>query len=176
MIVDAWMQHPTLRLLGHEMLAPLLRWTGRDAPSIEELPLSATIAAMDAGGVDYGLLSAWHSPDGALIGNDEVAAFVAQHPDRLGGLAAVDLRDPVRAVRELRRCVTDLGFKGLRVVPWLWGWPPNDRRYYPLYAACVELGVPFCTQVGHTGPLRTSETGPPHPLPRRRRAGLPRVC
>src|SRR5262249_59115778 len=41
--------------------------------------------------------------------------------------------------------------------------PPSDRRYYPLYAECVELGVPFCTQVGHTGPLRPSETGRPIP-------------
>jgi predicted TIM-barrel fold metal-dependent hydrolase len=31
---------------------------------------------------------------------------------------------------------------------------PADRdRYYPLFAACVDLGVPFFTQVGHTGPL-----------------------
>ena len=66
-------------------------------------------------------------------------------------------------MRELRRCVTELGFVGLRVVPWLWEPPPTDRRYYPLYAACVELGVPFCTQVGHTGPLRPSETGRPIP-------------
>jgi predicted TIM-barrel fold metal-dependent hydrolase len=69
----------------------------------------------------------------------------------------------VHAVRELRRCVKERGFVGLRVLPWLWGLPPNDRRYYPLYAECVELGVPFCTQVGHTGPLRTSETGRPIP-------------
>ena len=67
------------------------------------------------------------------------------------------------AVRELRRCVRDLGFKGLRVIPWLWGLPPDDRRYYPLYAECVELGVPFCLQVGHTGPLRSSEPGRPIP-------------
>ena len=67
------------------------------------------------------------------------------------------------AVRELRRCVDELGFIGLRVIPWLWEAPPTDRRYYPLYAACVELGVPFCTQVGHTGPLRPSETGRPIP-------------
>ena len=32
---------------------------------------------------------------------DEVAGWVAQAPDRLAGLASVDLRDPVRAVREL---------------------------------------------------------------------------
>jgi uncharacterized protein len=67
------------------------------------------------------------------------------------------------AVRELRRCVTRLGFKGLRVIPWLWEAPPTDRRYYPLYAACVELEVPFFTQVGHAGPLRASEPGRPIP-------------
>ena len=119
---------------------------------------------MDAAGVDVGLLSAWHAPgDGSLISNDEVAAWVSEHPDRFAGLAAVDLDRPMTAVRVLRRCVTELGFVGLRIIPWLWEAPPTDRRYYPLYAACVELGVPFCTQVGHTGPLRPSETGRPIP-------------
>jgi hypothetical protein len=56
-----------------------------------------------------------------------------------------------------------VGFVGLRIVPWLWNLPPNDRRYYPVYVACVELGVPFCTQIGHTGPLCPSEPGPPIP-------------
>ena len=162
MTIDVWMQHPTVRLAQHEMLAPLRRWTGMEALS-EELPIAMTIAAMDAAGVERGLLSAWVAPEGPLISNDEVAGFVAAHPDRLAGVAAVDLRDPVRAVRELRRCVRTLGFKALRVIPWLWGLPPNDRRYYPLYAECVELGVPFCTQVGHTGPLMPSEFGRPIP-------------
>ena len=78
-------------------------------------------------------------------------------------MAAVDLARPMVAVRELRRCVRDLGFRALRVVPWLWNLPPSDRRYYPLYAECVELGVPFCLQVGHTGPLCPSEPGRPIP-------------
>ena len=162
MPIDVWMQHPTQRFLRHEMFESLRRWTGGTLPD-DEIPVETTIAAMDAGGVSFGLISAWHGPEGPLIGNEEVARWVAAHPDRLGGLAAVDLRDPVGAVRELRRCVALLGFKGLRVIPWLWGLPPNDRRYYPLYAECVELGVPFCTQVGHTGPLRSSETGRPIP-------------
>jgi predicted TIM-barrel fold metal-dependent hydrolase len=118
---------------------------------------------MDEADVGFGLLSAWHGPHGALIGNDEVAGWVAEHPDRLAGLAGVDLRRPVEAVRELRRCVGELGFKGLRIIPWLWELPPTDRRFYPLYAACVELGVPVCTQVGHTGPLGSSEPGRPIP-------------
>jgi predicted TIM-barrel fold metal-dependent hydrolase len=163
MTIDVWMQHPTVRFSAHDMFDSLRRWTGQQ-PLTEELPIAGTVAAMDHAGVHFGLLSAWHAPrEGALISNDEVAGWVAEHPDRFAGLAAVDLAAPMRAVRELRRCVSELGFKGLRVIPWLWEAPPTDRRYYPLYAACVELGVPFCTQVGHTGPLRPSETGRPIP-------------
>ncbi|WP_216208934.1 amidohydrolase family protein [Amycolatopsis aidingensis] len=161
-IIDVWAQHPTPRFLRHEMLDSLRRWLGEEIPA-GEVPVSATVAALDAGGVDRALLSAWHGPEGALVSNDEVAGFVAQAPERFGGVASVDLRTPMAAVRELRRAVRELGFVALRVVPWLWGLPPNDRRYYPLYAECVELGIPFCTQVGHTGPLRGSETGRPIP-------------
>ncbi|WP_443032001.1 amidohydrolase family protein [Streptomyces sp. CA-210063] len=80
---------------------------------------------MDAGGVDLSLLSAWYGPEGALISDDEVAAFVAHAPDRLAGVASVDLRKPMVAVRELRRCVRESGFKALRVVPWPWGRPSD---------------------------------------------------
>lgn len=157
------MQHPTLRFLEHDMFASLRRWTGGAVPT-EQPEIAGTLGAMDAANVDFGLLSAWTAPyQPPLISNDEVADWVAGHPSRFAGLAAVDLNTPMPAVRELRRCVTDLGFKGLRVVPWLWEVPPTDRRYYPLYASCVELGVPFFTQVGHTGPLRPSETGRPIP-------------
>ncbi len=163
MIVDAWMQHPTVPFQQHPMFDSLRRWTGQDAPA-EPVPIAASVASMDAAAVDVGLLTAWHAPrEGALISNDEVAGWVAEHPDRFAGLAAVDLDRPMDAVRELRRCVNELGFVGLRMLPWLWDAAPTDRRYYPLYATCVELGVPFCTQVGHTGPLRPSETGRPIP-------------
>jgi len=162
MAIDAWMQHPTQRFLGEDMLDSLRRWVGEQIPG-EEPPLQVTIDAMDRGGVEFGLLSAWWGPGGPLIQNDEVAGWVAAAPDRFAGIASVELARPMEAVRELRRCVSELGFKGLRIVPWLWEAPPTDRRYYPLFATCVELGVPFCTQVGHTGPLRPSETGRPIP-------------
>jgi len=167
-IIDVWMQHPTPRFIQHDMFDSLRRWTraqpteGMQATE-QELPLALTIAAMDAAGVERGLIAAWYGPEGPMITNDEVAAFVAQYPERLVGVASVDLRRPVAAVRELRRAVRELGMRALRIVPWLWGLPPNDRRYYPLYAECVELDIPFCTQVGHTGPLRTSEMGRPIP-------------
>jgi uncharacterized protein len=160
--IDVWMQHPTQRFLRSDFLASLRRWTGGAIPDAE-IPIQATLASMDAAGVGFGLLSAWRGPNGQdLVSNDDVAGWVGSHPDRFAGLATVDLDRPMPAVRELRRRIEE-GFVGLRVVPWLWGAPPTDRRYYPLFAACVEAGVPFCTQVGHTGPLRPSETGRPIP-------------
>ena len=163
MTIDVWMQHPTTRFLSHGMFASLLRWTGGQVPE-DDPPIEATIESMDAAGVDFGLLTAWRGPHGQdLITNDQVAEWVRCHPSRFAGLAAVDLDRPMEAVRELRRRVRHDGFVGLRVLPWLWGAPPTDRRYYPLFAECVHLGVPFCTQVGHTGPLAPSEPGRPIP-------------
>ena len=163
MTIDAWIQHPTRRFLSSDMFASLLRWTGGRIPD-QDPPIEATLEQMDAAGVDVALLTAWRGPHGQdLISNDQVAQWVVAHPSRFAGLASVDLDRPMEAVRELRRRVRDDGFVGLRMLPWLWDAPPTDRRYYPLYAECVELGVPFCTQVGHTGPLRPSETGRPIP-------------
>ncbi|MEJ7635931.1 amidohydrolase family protein [Aeromicrobium sp.] len=121
------------------------------------------LKAMDNAGVERLLLSAWHRPGGWVLSNDEVAEVVSAHPDRFTGIAAVDLEHPMAAIAELDRAITVLGFVGLRVVPWLWDRPPDDRLYYPLYAKCVALGVPFCTQVGHTGPAMPSEPGRPVP-------------
>jgi hypothetical protein len=172
MIIDAWAQHPTRRFLAEPMFDSLRRWTRGGASSgagaqatLEpaDWPLSLTLASMDAAGVTRSLLSAWHGPRGALISNDEVAGFVRDAPDRLVGVGSVDLRQPRAAVLELRRCVRDLGFRAVRALPWLWELPPTHARFYPLYSECCELGIPFCTQVGHTGPLMPSEFGRPIP-------------
>jgi len=161
-IIDAWMQHPSLKFLNHPMFDSLRRWTGTEKLT-EEIPVETTIAAMDEAHVRLGLICAWWGPQGPLISNDEVAALVKKHPDRFVGIGSVDLYRPMDGIRELRRCVRELGFKGLRIVQWLWNLPPTDRHYYPLYAECTELGVPFCFQVGHTGPLCPSEPGRPIP-------------
>ena len=153
---------PVTTAMGMATKCSLRCAAGRDGHP-DSVPGITDITAMDHGGVSRGLVSAGHAPEGSLISNDEVAASVATHPKRLVGVASVDLHHPVAAVRELRRAVRELGFVALRIVPWLWQLPPNNRHYYPLYAECVELGIPFCTQVGHTGPLRTSETGRPIP-------------
>ena len=135
----------------------LRRWTRRDrGGSLQrplEMPLSETLRAMDEADVSVSLISAWVSPRGTMISNDEVAGFVREAPQRLVRVGSADISRPMEAVREMRRCVRKLGFKAIRVLPWLWELPPAHARFYPVYAECCELGVPFCTQVGHTGPL-----------------------
>jgi len=169
MIIDAWAQHPTARHLAQPMFDSLRRWTrGRAgeqslAAAQGEWPVAVTLASMAEGGVALSLISAWEGPRGSLISNDEVAAFVGEAPDRLAGVGSVDLSRPRDAVREVRRCVRQLGFKAIRLLPWLWELPPTHARFYPVYSECCELGVPFCTQVGHTGPLMPSEFGRPIP-------------
>ncbi len=160
MIIDAWAQHPTLRHSSDPIFDSLRRWTKTETP-IEELPVSVTIQTMDAAGVDKTLISAWYKPNVTMISNDEVAGFVSQAPDRLVGVGSVDITRPMDAVREINRCVEELGFVAIRVLPWLWELPPTDPRFYPVYVACCELGVPYCTQIGHTGPLMSSEVGRP---------------
>lgn len=163
-VVDAWAQ-PALKA-GFARLPEvtrLLEQSGSLAMRERDIGPDQMIALMDEAGIDVVVLSAWHRPGGWVFSNDDVAEFVQRHPGRFVGLAAVDLERPVQAVRELARAVEDLGFKGLRVVPWLWNRPPNDKLYFPLYVKCIELDIPFCTQVGHTGPLMPSEPGRPVP-------------
>lgn len=160
--VDVWAQLPTERFMQEPWLATLQRWTAKEG---DWSPVTAaqTLTAMDHAGVDIAFLSAWYGPKGAFITNEEVDRAVATAPDRFRGLIGVDIDRPMEAVREIRRWAASDAFVGVRVVPWLWDAPPNDRRYYPVYVACVEAGLPFCTQIGHTGPLCRSEPGRPIP-------------
>jgi predicted TIM-barrel fold metal-dependent hydrolase len=70
-----------------------------------------------------------------MISNDEVAGFVAEARGRLIGVGSVDIAKPMAAVREIRRCVQELGFKAIRVLPWLWEVPPTDRHGCPRAAS-----------------------------------------
>jgi predicted TIM-barrel fold metal-dependent hydrolase len=178
MIVDTWAQ-PTWTQRQGRLEIPEITNVAERSGSLDLIHARVSpdelVAMMDQAGIDRLLLSAWHRPGGWVISNEDVAAFTRLHPTRFSGLASVNLANPVAAVRELRHAVEDLGFVGLRIIPWLWELPPDHRLYYPLYVACVELGVPFCTQVGHTGPLKPSETGRPIPYLDRVALDLPEL-
>jgi len=93
-IIDVWMQHPTMRFINQPMFDSLRRWTGGVNKVTEEIPVEFTIDAMDRGGVRKGLLCAWWGPQGPLISNDEVAAIVSKHPDRFTGIASATYTNP----------------------------------------------------------------------------------
>ncbi|MGZ0782505.1 amidohydrolase [Pseudomonas sp. TKO26] len=163
-VIDAWAQpaNGRARALLPEV-ARLFEKSGSAHLLDQALSIEHTVELMDQAGVEKLMLSAWCRPEGWVFSNDEIAAYTRAFPERFVGVATVDLSRPMAAVAELERAVKELGCKALRIVPWLWKLPPNHRLYYPLYVKCIELGIPFCTQVGHTGPLMPSETGRPVP-------------
>lgn len=112
------------------------------------------LAAMDEVGIDVQVLSPnpltyFHHVDPASATafcrrhNDELAALVAAHPNRLLGLAALPLQDPAAAAAELRRAVTDLGLRGAYVGVESAAGQLDDPALDPLYATFVDLDVPL---------------------------------
>jgi predicted TIM-barrel fold metal-dependent hydrolase len=74
--------------------------------------------------------------------NDYIAGIVRAHPGRFVGFACIDPWKGKSAVDEFGRAVTKLGLRGLKLHPIAQRFEPNDRRFYPLYQAASDLGVP----------------------------------
>jgi predicted TIM-barrel fold metal-dependent hydrolase len=84
--------------------------------------------------------------------NDEVARLIKKFPDVfIGGWAMIDPWKGKAAIRELERCVKELGLMGLKFQQALQAFFPNDHRFYPLYEKCVELKIPVSFHTGTTG-------------------------
>lgn len=88
----------------------------------------------------------------------EIIDAVERHPDRYRGVIGLDPTRILETTRELERAVRDYGFVGAHLYPHWFELPPDDRRYYPLYAKCAELDVPIQIQIGHC--LRYAEQRP----------------
>jgi predicted TIM-barrel fold metal-dependent hydrolase len=114
-------------------------------------------------GVTRVVISATAFP-GSPADNRAVAELVAAAPDLFTGCASVDPREGMAAVRELRRAVREDGLRGLKLLPFLYGLPPDDAIYYPLYAACIDLGIPALVLTGHTAVRERNALGRPQHL------------
>ena len=80
--------------------------------------------------------------------------FCRDCDDRIVGIASLDLRDPVEAAREARRCVVDYGFRGLMVHPNpVTPYPLFHEFHDPLWEAASELDVPIAFHSGAGTPL-----------------------
>jgi uncharacterized protein len=75
----------------------------------------------------------------AALANDELAALVAEHPDRFAGwVAAVPMNDPGAAVEEVERAV-GLGAAGAQIYTNVSGHPLDEERFDPFWAKMAEL-------------------------------------
>ncbi len=77
----------------------------------------------------------------ARIINDGVAAYVAATPDRFVALGTVPLPDGNEAARELERCMTQLGFKGVQILTNVAGQELSDPAFAPFWKKAEELGA-----------------------------------
>jgi aminocarboxymuconate-semialdehyde decarboxylase len=83
--------------------------------------------------------------DGAAVlaraQNNFLARLTARRPERLRALGAVPLQDPARAIAELHRCVTRLGFLGVEIGTRVGGRELGDASFDPFFDAAAELGA-----------------------------------
>ncbi len=112
--------------------------------------LEALLADMDRNRIGRALLAP--PPESAM--GDQVAGYrwtldaVQRYPDRFGLSVRVDADQGIRAVRHLEGMVQRDGARALRIVPYRDGKRASHRSYYPLYAKCIELGIPVTITVG----------------------------
>jgi len=89
----------------------------------------------------------------AEIPNDQVAAYVKNHPHRLIGFAGIDPSDPKEAIAELHRAGEQLSMPGLAVAPAAQDFHPSDSHAMVVYAEAAKRGMPILFHTGvHLSP------------------------
>jgi aminocarboxymuconate-semialdehyde decarboxylase len=141
--------------------SPLARFTNAETKALNEKQetdvvarrgLGTRLADLDAMGVDMQVIKPpppqcyYAVPlDVAVkaeqVVNDGIAEFVAQKPDRLIGFGSVPMPDASEAAKELERCVTKLGFKGVQILTNVNGKELSDPLFAPFWKKAEELGA-----------------------------------
>jgi len=126
------------------------------------------LKAMDKAGVDVQVVSVtpgnfcYDAPveAGAEIAaaqNNAIAGMVETHPQRFVGCATVPLQDPHTAVKELNRCVKDLGFTGVEIGTNVMGKNLDSPELMLFYAEAEKLGIPILVHpINNAGAERMS--------------------
>jgi predicted TIM-barrel fold metal-dependent hydrolase len=113
---------------------------GKDAD-----PVAVTLAEMDRWGVERSMMG---------LATDDTKRAFAEHPNRFIPSLHVDPNGGMETVRQIAQAHEKHGIKAVTSFPA--GTSPqvaiNDKRYYPIYAKCVELGLPIFINAGVPGP------------------------
>ena len=102
---------------------------------------------MDRHGIEKAMIS-------VRFGNPLGARAMKEHPARFIPSFAVNPNLGMEGVRELRRAVDEFGVKAATAFPagCVPQVPINDKKFFPLYAACVDLDIPIFVCAGVPGP------------------------
>lgn len=86
---------------------------------------------------------------GTWVPDEEVAAYVGQHPDRLVGFLSVDPTQPGWQ-EELRQGHQDLKLKGIKLLPMYAGFRPNQPELDDLWRYAQRHNLPVLLHTGTT--------------------------
>jgi len=117
---------------------------GEIEPGVD--PVAVTLDNMDRYGVERGMVN---------VGNtnrEDPRRAVREHPDRFLASVDVDPREGMDAVRKIKKYHDEFGLVAVSSFPSGCMTPLNSAPYYPIYATCVELGLPIFLTVGVPGP------------------------
>jgi predicted TIM-barrel fold metal-dependent hydrolase len=121
----------------------------RDAPKIADSAdlLALTLAEMDRFGIERAMVQVDDD-------TDLVHRALREHPDRFFADYLADPNKGMDEVRKIERLKRELDIKAVSGFPCglLPQVPVGDRKWYPVYAKCVELDIPFVPMMGVPGP------------------------
>ena len=91
------------------------------------------------------MFSYWAKPADGLdlsrILNDHIAGVVAEYPKRFVGLGTLPMQAQDLAVKELERCVKELGLAGVQIGSHVNGWNLNEPELFPVFECAADLGA-----------------------------------
>lgn len=156
--IDCWL-NPAPGLSAHrpDYLVRVARdYFKREKEIFAETPIEELLAQMDAAGVERAIITM----DGGDPG--PVHEIARAFPGKFLCAAVVDPHAGIAALRQIDRLARDHDLRLVRLIPFLVNRPPNDKVYYPIYAKCIELGIPVSVNTGIPGPPMPAE--PQRPL------------
>lgn len=121
------------------------------SPAAQQQSMDLLLGEMEAAGVDAGVVVGRLAGVLGSVPNEDVRQIVAAHPGRFIGAASIDPTDRRRACRTIDQALAD-GFRLINIEPGSYPVPmhADDRRLYPIYGHCEDVGVPVIMMVGGT--------------------------